>query len=58
MGQIRITVEVDLVIEMKDNLIDPSNTTRVLDEMNYNFEDTTGLATIIDSQVVNYIYRD
>lgn len=58
MANIRLTVEVDLIIEIDDSKIDLSNANRILDEMNYNFEDTTGLAKIIDSQVVSYTYKE
>lgn len=58
MANIRLTVEVDLIIEIDDSKIDLSNANRILDEMNYSFEDTTGLAKIIDSQVVSYTYKE
>lgn len=56
MGDIRLTVEVDLIIEFDGPSIDYDDAKRVLDEMNYKFEDTTGLAKI-DSEIVDYTFR-
>lgn len=56
MGDIRLTVEVDLIIEFDGPSIDYDDAKRVLDEMNYKFEDTTGLAKI-DSEIVGYTFR-
>lgn len=58
MAQIKLTLEVDLIIEIDDSKTDLTNANRILNEMNYSFEDTTGLAKIIDSQIVSYIYKD
>ena len=51
-------VYVELKVKMILNQDEGVETSEILDEMNYNFQDTTGKADIIDTEILDYDIKD
>ena len=54
MSKVYITVEVGLIIDINDGV----EVSDIINELDYNFTDTTGNATILDMAIEDYKIKD
>jgi hypothetical protein len=54
MRKVCVTIEVRLVIEQNDGV----ETAEIIDELDYNFSDTTDKATVVETEILDYEVTD
>lgn len=54
MSKVYVEVKVRLIINQDDGV----QTSEVMDEMEYNFQDTTGKADVVDTEILDYEVKD
>jgi hypothetical protein len=54
MSKVYVSINIDLIIDMDSG----TNLSDIINEMDYNFSDTTGNATIVDSIISDYTVKD
>ena len=52
--KVYVKVEVKLIVEVDEG----TEVAEVIDEMDYNFNDTTGKATVLDTEIEDYDITD